>query len=778
MPAIRDIASGSTPSSVSETITCVLPKNEQNDLLLLFIVYDVGTPTWTFPENWVQLFAQSQTSGAHGVCAYKLSSGSEPASIDVVASAADSMCYTFMSIMDVNITHPFGNPAVFTSSGHASAAIQNLPQITTNTDNSLVVFLSGTTSTISHEYNNSHTRILSEVHAGECAMSTAWLFKRTAGQILATKATSYASTSAAGVVASLQIAPPSGGATIIPPYMASDDSFSIITTRTNPEAISANFAGLYDKTLQATSTLNSFSGYHLLEVGTGMNVRTNVSLTVNDITGGAYAFSAVDLSERNVLAFLRRSSSPENDQKRLGSIAKDAGVFFGLRSAQHTNIKLWHVSGRENPEKDIYYLPIIINPDAPVLWSTGSLNASSVTGLVVAFNSDLSASLGLGCSGFWALGTGVIAGGTQSNPLTTISFAEVFGAQSDKLTVRRQGASEILSYQNIQVGDGGSNPVILSINGGALEFAGQHSKADFRVNYNSVDNKIGLTYCPGASDVISHINSVVSSVSRFKWGLHADASTSATYDFTRLSVIGAGAITLNKAITIDRLVINDYVTADVSNATLTNCTIALPPAANDSLTTNGSTSLTGCTIDVSTVASGNRWCSVADPSIFENCSFTGGGGHAIRITTPGTYSFSGNSFTGFGANGTDGAAIFNDSGGAVTINVSGGTTPTYKNGTSASTTINNSATLLIEANTSLVGAEVRIYDYNDPPSGFGDELSGAESHNAATYSYAGAVGNVIWVQIMKTGYEEFGQEYTIPSGGGTLAAIMKAERNA
>ena len=97
------------------------------------------------------------------------------------------------------------------------------------------------------------------------------------------------------------------------------------------------------------------------------------------------------------------------------------------------------------------------------------------------------------------------------------------------------------------------------------------------------------------------------------------------------------------------------------------------------------------------VTSGNRWCSVADPSIFSGNIFIGGGGHAIRITTPGTYSFVGNIFTGFGADGSNGAAIYNDSGGLVTINVSGGgTSPTVRNGASATTTINNNVDITIE----------------------------------------------------------------------------------
>lgn len=72
----------------------------------------------------------------------------------------------------------------------------------------------------------------------------------------------------------------------------------------------------------------------------------------------------------------------------------------------------------------------------------------------------------------------------------------------------------------------------------------------------------------------------------------------------------------------------------------------------------------------------------------DKLTFTSDGtGHAIYITTPGTYDYTNNSFGGYGADGTTDAVIFNDSGGAVTINVNSGDTPTFRNGAGASTTI-------------------------------------------------------------------------------------------
>jgi hypothetical protein len=149
---------------------------------------------------------------------------------------------------------------------------------------------------------------------------------------------------------------------------------------------------------------------------------------------------------------------------------------------------------------------------------------------------------------------------------------------------------------------------------------------------------------------------------------------------------------------------------------------------------------------VSTVTAGNHFVTLTDPSIFSNCSFTGGGGHAIRITTAGTYTFTGNTFTGFGADASTGAAIINDSGGVVTLNIAGGGgTPTYKNGTGTSTVINNAATVTF---TGLVaGSDVTVTTSDT------NTVVGSVDQNGTTswgYTYSGTP--TVDVLIMKAGY--------------------------
>lgn len=86
--------------------------------------------------------------------------------------------------------------------------------------------------------------------------------------------------------------------------------------------------------------------------------------------------------------------------------------------------------------------------------------------------------------------------------------------------------------------------------------------------------------------------------------------------------------------------------------------------------------------------------------------------------------------------------------------------------------------LTVTSNTSLVGAEVRIYDLDNTPTGsLGTELSGVESCGTTTYTYTGLDGNAIWIQIMKDGWEEFGMQTTMPSINGEFLATLKLDTN-
>jgi hypothetical protein len=86
------------------------------------------------------------------------------------------------------------------------------------------------------------------------------------------------------------------------------------------------------------------------------------------------------------------------------------------------------------------------------------------------------------------------------------------------------------------------------------------------------------------------------------------------------------------------------------------------------------------------------WDRNADPNgVIDNSSLTSGGtGHGIELgtNTPATINLTNVTFSGYGADATTDAAIYNNSGKAIVINILGtGTVPTVRNGAGASTTV-------------------------------------------------------------------------------------------
>ena len=142
---------------------------------------------------------------------------------------------------------------------------------------------------------------------------------------------------------------------------------------------------------------------------------------------------------------------------------------------------------------------------------------------------------------------------------------------------------------------------------------------------------------------------------------------------------------------------------------------------------------------------------------------SGGTGHAIYITEPGNYTFSNFTYSGYGANDTTDAAVYNNSGGEVNINLSGGEAPTVRNGTGATTNVIVTATLTL---TGLpTGTLVTIVDVADRNNVLFQATVGVA--NQISYSYGGSeAGTIVDVLFMNQLFDpNIGDlyDFTLPS---------------
>lgn len=196
--------------------------------------------------------------------------------------------------------------------------------------------------------------------------------------------------------------------------------------------------------------------------------------------------------------------------------------------------------------------------------------------------------------------------------------------------------------------------------------------------------------------------------------------------------------------------------------------------------TQNSASIESCLFDRST---GTTALVVNDVTALSDTDFVSSGtGYGLEgFSTAGTYTLTNIGFSGYAStNGTTGNEAIHvlATTGVVDINIVGGSAPTIHTDGATVNVIIPDVTITIIGNVSLLNAEIRIYDLDDILPFKGTELSGVESNPSVNYVFSETEGNLVWVQIMKPGYEEFGLKYTIPAVNSNLNVNLVFDLNA
>jgi len=164
------------------------------------------------------------------------------------------------------------------------------------------------------------------------------------------------------------------------------------------------------------------------------------------------------------------------------------------------------------------------------------------------------------------------------------------------------------------------------------------------------------------------------------------------------------------------------------------------------IVTQGGATMTSCTVDD---CAETHAILATNPGVISSSNFiSGGSGHAVRCDTIGTYTWSGNTDTGYtgtrGSNlvsstGSLDAMFYNNSGGLITLNVtSGGQQPSVRNGAGATTQIN--ANISITYNNLINNSEIRVYI-----AGTSTQIDGIE--NVTGNSFTWSVGSGVSMDI-------------------------------
>lgn len=766
MPAIRDQAWNATAVATGSTLAIPVPAYEVGDLLLAIFMADtalVGPYTGGTPPSgsaWAHVTGSPSTNTCQLMCMWKYAVASEPASYTFTsASGTESFNGSIISIRDVHASAPFGSPAVINFATQTAVAKFNMQQITTNVANALIVYASANSSAGVPSLIEGPVYGLVGADGLAESLGIGWTFEPTVGLTPSNVGVSNIATGA-GVRMAIQIAPPAAGAAVIPAYCAADSSAYLdplngttafngntgmaATADTNFGTSIAGFT-TGDATVTATTDVGINSFHSAARLTSASGVTTPGGAEVVLVTANKPA----NIAGKNILVHLGPSS--EGQLQRFSTVASGRGIWMGLWSSAG-NRKVWQVYGAERGA--LRQQPIVINPSATSTINTaGTLSTTAATMRV----------------GFWVAGTGVtttawdfvsmwlvdtvtVCGGNALEPVGVAGIVASAATGKERRSVIRQGANQALAYQPIQLGDGGTNPIYLDLDATAIEFPRQYNKATAEVNYNSIDNYVGLTYFAGATDTIKHRNSVISSQSKFHWRINAASSALATYDFSGLSIIGAGDVQLRAVTTFTGMAFSSCPTINTNGATLSGNTFS-----------NSKVFVT----------------SPASAALITSCTFTKttGTSHAIEISgTAANIALSSLTFTGYAsANGSTGnEAIFvNIASGTMNISISSGASPSIRTAGAIVNIISGQRTLSISGVVS--GSDIVIL-----AAGTTTELANIDANAGASYSYSYtySANTFIDVCVYKAAYVPYiVRNYLLQDSDGSLPIAQVTDRN-
>jgi hypothetical protein len=452
-------------------------------------------------------------------------------------------------------------------------------------------------------------------------------------------------------------------------------------------------------------TINTGGTYSVTRVDTADSATNWAATTLEGSGGGAGLLASVGTIDL-VAEGTDARASRTNKQRVLLAFTNSAGYDFTSGSSG--------TGATAVPNGNAYIWAAFLAAGSAFLKANGGLQIMLGDGTNRSFWNVAGSDTYSGGFKKWAVNTGVTEsendGATATlGDITEIGFVTDVGGTTtrfdnfvvdamevgDGLTFQGTTASDAM-FSESQVVDGAtaigvlsnSNGIIFSQ--GSVEFSGtaMTSIGETMVFTDTLGG--AYTYQFDVSGTVTMTNSIVNSSGAVDFNF--DTSGATAFTMTGGSLGGFNTLTTAAAQTMSGIVFQSggvsTVANTISDSSFNLCGLITLTGAFD-----------GCTINESTATSA---VTTADLDKITSTTFVSDGtGHAVTITTAGTYDWDANKESGYGATGTTNATVYNNSGGSVTINViNGGSTPTYLNGAAASTTI-VAGSVTVQANAAL-----------------------------------------------------------------------------
>jgi hypothetical protein len=727
--------------------------------------------------SWTQLYNVVNTTTPAQIVFYRYARATEDATFTFTITSS-IMSMAIISIRDVHPTTPFNNGTGYATALNALIKA-NMPTRTTTVNNCLNLHLVSTSVATVPSIIEGPVTMLYAKDGGTCSDGCGWSITPIAGTTPTVGMSRIAAS--ADVLATISIQPPTEGASVVPTYCASDLSQYLDpingTTAYNGNTAFAATAVTHYGTLLNTKTLAN--GTAAAYADSGINSYHSMGQVTSGTTKGTWSGNTLvfavankpNVTGENILIHAKPMLAVDL-QTTVGIGGTGVcGVAIGLGSTANVDYKVYHVSGGGTPW-GANYQPTIINTNytgAGLIQNTGTLNPASINSIGFFVAGFLTAADWIFGSA-WSLDVTTVAGGNAAEPVTPAEVARAAADGHERMSITRQGTNQILVFQPIQFGNGGTNPIYLDFTNAATEFPKQYDQASKTTNYCAPDDVCGYTFYPGAGDVINISGASFSSPSKFHWKFHASSNVSTSViTTTGAAVTGAGTVQLIPGITF-------------SNIAFSKC---------NEIASNGAT-ITGTSF-TSTVGTGAlSIASSAHMTLVSNCSFSSNSTYGILLTntTAESYNFVGIKFSGNTKDIYVAATT-----GTVTINISGGGgVPTY---TSAGATVVSSQSNSFSISNIVYNSEVRIFNSADSVEIAGVENIGVTAATGGTVSGPDANGrytftishpyssNPVFIVVncitdlatVPNRYNFLRQDYTINNSTQNLPVVQILDRN-
>lgn len=338
-----------------------------------------------------------------------------------------------------------------------------------------------------------------------------------------------------------------------------------------------------------------------------------------------------------------------------------------------------------------------------------------------------------------------IAGGSSTNPIDFDDVVYTVNNGCGIIPLMQQAGSSATVWCPLTFG--GVEPLYIDCDLNTFQFPRLADEIDY-VDFHVPNNKVGIEfYASGSNNLLTFTNCVFTSPSSYYWKFNQLHSSASSIDFSGTTVVNA-AVDLKSQVVLSGTKFINGTSFNQSSSYLSDCSFLNTKVTSDK------------------------------PNRITNSTFTTGSTlqSAIEITTPGSYTFTGNTFFGYGANNTSGSVLLNRSGGQVTMSIVEGDTPTYRNVAAATTLIINNIAVTLTG--MYDGTEVRVY-----ATGTTTELAGIEEAtdgtvNDRSFTFSLSAGTIVDIAIHSINYEHIRlTEYEVPSSTSSVPIQQRFDRN-